>query len=116
MVVAKTFKALGDPVRLEILERLSNGATHTLGSVSSGLGLTRQGARKHLQVLTNADLVSLQTMGRETQVKLDAESLATARGFITELELRWDRRLQSLCEFVEGEEPTASHNSASSSQ
>ena len=107
MSVTETFKALGDPVRLEMVRRLSSGASFTVGGLSSGLGITRQGARKHLQVLTEAKLIILEPQGRETQVRLDRNSLDAARSFIVELEQRWDQRLEALRDFVEGDGSTA---------
>jgi DNA-binding transcriptional ArsR family regulator len=106
MLVADTFKALGDPVRLQMIQRLSDGTSYTLGSLSTGLGLTRQGARKHLQLLANAELVSLQSKGRQTEVTLDRATLTNAKLFIAELELRWDLRLQALKDFVESDTDT----------
>jgi DNA-binding transcriptional ArsR family regulator len=102
MPVTETFKALGDPVRLEMVKRLSDGSHHTVGGLLDGLGLSRQGARKHLQVLADAELVSLQIKGRETQVSLNPTALTAARTFIAELEHLWDERLQALRTFVEG--------------
>jgi DNA-binding transcriptional ArsR family regulator len=105
VVVADTFKALGDPTRLEMIKRLSSGSHHTVGGLSEGLGLSRQGARKHLQVLADAELVSMQINGRQTDVSLDPSSLAAAKSFIAELEQRWDKRLQALRDFVEKDTP-----------
>lgn len=104
MLVAETFKALGDPIRLEMVKRLSDGSHRTVGGLFDGLGLTRQGARKHLQVLADADLVTLQIKGRQTEVSLAPTSLATAKSFIAELELKWDHRLHALREFIENNE------------
>ncbi len=101
MLVAETFKALGDPIRLEMVKRLSDKSHSTVGGLFDGLGVTRQGARKHLQVLADAELVTLQTKGRQVEVSLDPASLATARAFIASLELQWDRRLDALKQFVE---------------
>jgi len=102
MAVAELFKALGDPTRLEMVKRLSSGSSYTISSVSRELGITRQGARKHLQVLVSAHLVTLQPKGRDVLVQLDPVSLGVAKTFITELEQRWDRRLEALRDFVEG--------------
>jgi DNA-binding transcriptional ArsR family regulator len=101
MVIAATFKALGDPIRLEILERLSSGASQTVGSVSKGLGLTRQGVRKHLQVLAEANLIRLKPNGRATEVIFDVATIKATQAFITTLEKRWDTRLEALRDFVE---------------
>jgi DNA-binding transcriptional ArsR family regulator len=107
MPVAATFKALGDPVRLEMIARLADGSSQTVGSLSDGLGLTRQGARKHLQVLADVNLVTLQTMGRQTAVTLEPDALHAAKSYIAALERRWDVRLAALRELVESsnEEP-----------
>lgn len=101
MPVADTFKALGDPVRLQIIQRLSDGGVYTLGAVTEGLGVTRQGARKHLQVLADVDLISLRTSGRTIEVRLDTASLAQAKTFISDLERKWDQRLEALRQFAE---------------
>ena len=101
MTAVETFKALGDPVRLEMVRRLASGSTYTVGGITSGLGVTRQGARKHLKVLTEAGLIVLESKGRETQVRIDRDTLESARLFISQLEHRWDERLEALREFAE---------------
>ena len=101
MAVAEVFSALGDPVRLEMVRRLTTGRSSTISVVSEGLGITRQGARKHLQVLADAGLVTLQPKGREVAVELDPVTLDKARAYITELEKQWDARLDVLKSFVE---------------
>lgn len=103
MPVAELFKALGDPTRLRMVQRLSSGATYTVSTVSSELGISRQGARKHLQVLVEAKLVNLEANGREISVQLDRSSLESAKVFIGDLERQWDRRLQKLSNFLEKE-------------
>ncbi len=103
MPISETFKALGDPIRLEMIRRLSLDSEYTVNRLLEGLGITRQGARKHLQVLADVDLVHLRAIGRETEVSLDLKSLATAKSFITELEAKWDERLMALREYVEND-------------
>jgi len=99
-MVAETFKALSDPVRLEIIERLSSGSAYTLSGVSEGLGLTRQGVRKHVQVLADARLVTLKTEGRNTTLLFEPQSLQAANAFIEQLEQKWETRLQALRDYV----------------
>ncbi|GAB3382422.1 helix-turn-helix domain-containing protein [Spongiibacter taiwanensis] len=97
------YKALGDPVRLEMVRRLA-GKVCTVGELSADLGVSRQGARKQLQVLVSADVVILQQRGRQTDVSLNRQALKVARDFITQLERQWDDRLIALKDFVEGSE------------
>ena len=101
MQVAETFRALGDPVRLKMVKRLTLARAQTINAVSEGLGITRQGARKHLQVLADAKLVRMDRKGRDVIVQLEAPALEQAKAFISELEKQWDRRLDALRRFVE---------------
>lgn len=101
MIEAEIYKALGDPTRLEIVKRLSTRSICTIGEVSTNLGISRQGARKQLQVLVNANIVHLTQRGRQTDVSLDTKTLEVARAFIAQLETQWDARLAALKKFVE---------------
>ena len=86
MSEAEIFKALGDPTRLEIVTRLASGSRSTIGELSKNLGISRQGARKQLQVLVSANVIQLIPQGRETEVILDAKTLKIAGKFISKLE------------------------------
>ena len=101
IALAEIFRALGDPIRLEIVQRLSRGESFTIGDVSADLGVTRQGARKHLQVLVEANMVKLEPKGRDVYVRFQTDSLDEAKVFIAEVEKRWDSRLEALRQFVE---------------
>ena len=85
MVSAELFRALGDSTRIEIVQRLSSGKPYTISTVSNGLGITRQGVRKHLQLLANAKLIKLESRGRDTSVILDNETLKQGKAFISKL-------------------------------
>lgn len=101
--VAQIFHALGDPVRLEMVNRLLGSQPCTIAVVSAGLGITRQGARKHLQVLVDASLVSLTPEGREVRVALHPTGLDPIKAFIARLEQQWEGRLDALRRFAEGD-------------
>lgn len=103
MQTVEFFRALGDATRLEMVERLSSGDTYTLTSVSSGLKISRQGARKHLQILVDAKIIRLKSKGRDVSVTLDRGALEKGKAFIAELERKWDKRLEKLKGVVEEE-------------
>lgn len=86
-----------------MVKRLSAGSPFTIASVSKGFGISRQGVRKHLQVLADANLVQMKPKGRDVQVQLSPENLEKAKAFIAQLERDWDVRLQALKRFVEEE-------------
>lgn len=60
-----TFRALADPTRRELLDRLLEKQGQTLTELVDGLGIRRQSVAKHLAVLEAAGLVSCQWHGRE---------------------------------------------------
>jgi len=59
------FKALADPTRRHLLDRLFARDGRTLTELESELNMTRFGVMKHLRVLENANLVVTQRSGRE---------------------------------------------------
>lgn len=104
METAQLFNALGDPTRLEIVRRLSTGTLHTISTISQGLKMSRQGVRKHLQILAQAKVIQLKPKGRDVQIQLERDTLEQAKVFITRLEAQWDRRLEILRDFAEKHE------------
>jgi len=65
MSMDAVFKALADPSRRELLDRLHARNGQTLGELCEGLGMTRQAVTKHLAILEQANLVATLRRGRE---------------------------------------------------
>jgi DNA-binding transcriptional ArsR family regulator len=61
----RVFKALADPTRRFLLDRLFVRDGRTLTELESELEMTRFGVMKHLKVLEEADLVVARRSGRE---------------------------------------------------
>jgi DNA-binding transcriptional ArsR family regulator len=61
----RVFKALADPTRRHLLDRLFERDGRTLGELEEGLEMTRFGVMKHLRVLEDANLVVTRRAGRE---------------------------------------------------
>src|SRR5690349_8424555 len=61
------FKALADPTRRFLLDRLHERDGRTLTELESELAMTRFGVMKHLRVLEGAGLVVSRRSGREKQ-------------------------------------------------
>ena len=59
------FRALGDPTRRFLLDRLYERDGRTLTELESELAMTRFGVMKHLRVLEDANLVVTRRQGRE---------------------------------------------------
>jgi DNA-binding transcriptional ArsR family regulator len=61
----RVFKALADPTRRFLLDRLFSRDGRTLTELESELEMTRFGVMKHLRVLEDAGLVVTRRSGRE---------------------------------------------------
>ncbi len=59
------FKALADPTRRQLLDRLHERNGQTLNELCAELGMARQSASQHLGVLEGANLISVVRQGRE---------------------------------------------------
>jgi len=65
MSMDAVFKALADPARRRLLDRLYAKNGQTLGSLCDGMAMSRQAVTKHLALLEEANLIAVQWQGRE---------------------------------------------------
>jgi uncharacterized protein YndB with AHSA1/START domain/DNA-binding transcriptional ArsR family regulator len=84
----EVFRALADPSRRRLLDRLNERNGQTLHELGAGLAMARQSVSKHLAVLEAANLVSTRRRGREKLHFLNPEPInAIADRWMT----RYDR-------------------------
>jgi DNA-binding transcriptional ArsR family regulator len=96
----RTFSALSDPTRRDILERLGRGPA-TLSELARPLDMSLPGVLKHVRVLEDAQLVTTQRNGRTRECRLGPEHLDDASQWIATYRHRWERRLDRLEDFIE---------------
>ena len=99
--LARTFAALGDPRRLAIVARLQQQDDLSIAALCEGSDVSRQAISKHLKTLAEAQLVSSEKAGRETQYSLEPTRLYEANAFLNQVGLKWDAALQRLKSHVE---------------
>jgi uncharacterized protein YndB with AHSA1/START domain/DNA-binding transcriptional ArsR family regulator len=83
--IEDAFRALADPTRRLLLDRLNERNGQTLHELGQSLAMTRQSVSKHLAVLEAANLVTTIRRGREKLHYLNAVP-------ITEIAQRWINR------------------------
>jgi DNA-binding transcriptional ArsR family regulator len=91
----RTFAALSDPTRREILTRLAEGDA-TLSELAEPFPVSIQAISKHLKVLEAAGLVS---RGRRAQLRpahLEAGSLKEASDWIARYRPFWERGFERI--------------------
>ena len=96
----RTFSALSDPTRRDILERLGSGPA-SLTELAHPLNMTLPGVLKHVRVLERAQLVTTERNGRTRECRLGPKHLDEASRWIDMYQRRWERRLDRLEGFIE---------------
>lgn len=94
-LAAPVFAALGDPTRLALVMRLSDGQARAIAALAAGTSLTRQGVTKHLRVLESGGLVVPSRAGREKRYTLRPDTVTRARDALTEIAAQWDAARES---------------------
>jgi predicted ArsR family transcriptional regulator len=97
----RVFTALADATRRRLLTRLAQSSPKTATQLARDFPITRQGILKHLERLSHAGLVQVQTKGREKRYVFHPESLQAASAWIETIGKQWDERLQRLKDLVE---------------
>jgi DNA-binding transcriptional ArsR family regulator len=70
------FKALADPTRRAIFERLTRDGAQTVHALTESAGVSQPMVSKHLSALKHAKLVRNRRKGRETHYRARPEALA----------------------------------------
>jgi len=70
------FKAMADPTRRQILDRLFEQPGQTLSDLVAGLDMRRQSASKHIAILEAAGIVTSRREGREKKHFLNPVPIA----------------------------------------
>jgi DNA-binding transcriptional ArsR family regulator len=100
----KVFRALADPGRRQLLDRLRADNGQTLGQLCQRMAMTRQAVTKHLKVLEEASLVVPIWQGREKRHYLNPVPIhQIAERWIGKFERGRLRALADLKKKLEGE-------------
>ena len=99
---ALLFAALGDPTRLALVQRLSDGGPASISMLAENFqAMTRQGVTKHLNVLAAAGVIDGSRLGREQVWTVNADRIAEARRRLEIIARGWDDVLARLKMHVE---------------
>ncbi|HLF42602.1 MAG TPA: metalloregulator ArsR/SmtB family transcription factor [Acidimicrobiia bacterium] len=99
-VLDRTFSALADPTRREILDRLGRGPA-SISELAKPFGMSLTGLKKHVQILEEASLVTTEKIGRTRECRLGPEQLEDAVSWIEMYRRYWERRLDGIEAYLE---------------
>lgn len=93
--LTRTFSAISDPTRRDILERLARGPA-TITELAKPFGLSLPGLLKHIRILEEADLVETRKNGRARECRLGPDQLDDVTEWVEGYRKRWEKRLDRL--------------------
>jgi DNA-binding transcriptional ArsR family regulator len=96
----RTFSALSDPTRRDILERLTWGPA-SISELARPIGISLPGVLKHVRILEEANLVTTEKRGRTRECRLGPEQMDDATTWIESYRRQWERRLDRLEAIIE---------------
>ena len=96
------FRAIADPTRRAILDRLRRGPT-PVNELASAFSQSRPAISKHLRILREARVVSEERVGRERLYRLEPEQLQEIADWILPYRAFWQRSLGNLKRYLENE-------------
>ncbi len=95
-----TLVALGEPTRLRIVELLRTGPC-SVGEIADRLSLRQPQASKHLRVLSDARLLTVEAVARRRIYRLNEEPFDDIAEWLRTFEGVWHERLDTLGAFLE---------------
>jgi DNA-binding transcriptional ArsR family regulator len=98
--IDRTFSALADPTRRDLLERLGRGSA-TISELAEPYGISLTGCKKHVQVLEDAGLVSTEKVGRTRRCSLGPRRLEDVEHWIGTYRRMLEERLDRFGELLE---------------
>ncbi len=97
------FRALADPTRRDIVCLLAQNDM-TIAQLTDRFEMTRAAVKKHLTVLSDGGLITVEARGRERINRLEPLGMAPVLDWLSYFDRFWDDRLANLKEAIERKE------------
>jgi DNA-binding transcriptional ArsR family regulator len=89
------FQAIADPTRRAILLLVASQSL-TAGAIASNFDTARPTVSKHLQILTECELLKQEQNGREVYYHINAKQMKQVADFLEPFRKLWDDRFNKL--------------------
>jgi DNA-binding transcriptional ArsR family regulator len=115
----RTFAALADPTRRALLAHLNKREDISVSELAEPFPISLPAIMKHLDVLSDAGLITRTKLGRTVSCRLVAKPMQEAVSWLNRYQRFWSERLDRLAAFLEEEscpsQPASSSNRVSPS-
>ena len=89
------FQAIADPNRRAIIQLIANQKL-TLNGVADHFDISRPAISKHIKILTECGLITLNQQGRERYCEARLEKLSEVADWVSEYKKFWETKLDAL--------------------
>ncbi len=89
------FQAIADPTRRDILHLISHQSLN-LNAVSDQFNISRPAISKHIKILTECGLVTINQVGRDRYCEARLEKLSEVSVWVEQYKKFWESKLDSL--------------------
>ena len=101
---AEMVKAVADKTRYDILDRLIKSRELSAGEIAEKYDMSFPAVSKHLRVLKDAQLVSVEQIGRSKIYSPNITSVQRMSDWVHNAELFWKGSLDNLAAYIESKE------------
>jgi DNA-binding transcriptional ArsR family regulator len=101
----RTFHALSDPSRRQMLDRLAEGPA-SVSELARPLQMTLAAVVQHVQVLEASGLVESRKTGRVRTCSINEDALRSAEQWLTDRRTVWQRRFDRLGAVLDEQAPS----------
>ena len=98
------FQAIADPTRRAILLLVASKSM-TAGAIAANFDTARPTVSKHLQILTECELLKQEQNGREIYYHVDANKMEEVADFVEQFRQIWDERFNKLEAIMQAYKP-----------
>lgn len=89
------FQAIADPVRRDLIKMMARKPM-TPNAVAVQFDISRQAVSKHIQILSECGLLSLNIQGREYYYSVEPKKLSPVSDWLESFQKNWDARFNQL--------------------
>ncbi|MQT12431.1 ArsR/SmtB family transcription factor [Segnochrobactrum spirostomi] len=104
MTENEIFRALADPTRRAILDKLATGGMNA-GSLREGMAISQPAISQHLAILRQANLVREEKRGRFVHYELDPAGLIAVVEWLARYRAFWPSRVDALKQVLKDMDP-----------
>src|SRR5258707_10956986 len=104
----RTFAALADPTRRALLAQLDAQQSLSVSELARPFPVSLPAIMKHLDVLSDAGLITRTKTGRTVSCQLTPAPMEQAMNWLAHYERYWTEQLDRLAAFLEGDQSPAS--------